>query len=145
LVSWGRKNQAERTTPTLRAAIEGFWRLFRKGRDNTFGADCMEKSSACFQAVVPALVGEEPIVPDFHETGGEYMEEKAANEFIFCQLHDFDGVMVFVVLPFEAYHARVRVIRYNTTFRNGDPVGISAEIPDNVGSVLKRPLTIAYP
>ncbi len=70
-------------------------------------------------------------VPDAVEAVGQRVEQEAANELAGLQLHDLGRAVVTVVLPGEG---NVVVADGNeAAVGNGDAVGVSAEIGENLG------------
>src|ERR1700682_1650847 len=75
-------------------------------------------------------VPEQPVVADTLHSGGQGVQQKAADKFVCRQRHDFLLVVVGVVLPTEAdvtvFHVEQAVIG------DGDPMGVSTDVIEHL-------------
>lgn len=104
---------------------------------------CVSEGFANSQAFHFAPIPEKSIVADFHEAVRQDMHEEPADELHRGNGHDFPSAPVFVVLPFEGDAAALDI--QNPAVGDGDPVGISAEVIHNTGSVLEGRFAVDKP
>ena len=88
-------------------------------------------------------IGEQAEVPDAYEAARKHVQEKASEEFLDGECHEFRAPMIGIVLPAkldetigEADQARIR---------DGNAVRVAAEVPEHLLGPTKRPLRIDHP
>ena len=74
-------------------------------------------------------IGEQPEVPDAHEAARQDVHQKAPKEFLDAERHDFRAPVIRVVLPAEPHEAIGEADQSGV--RDGDAVGVAAEIPQH--------------
>jgi hypothetical protein len=88
--------------------------------------DSGEELSAARESLGPNAVGEEPIVADVHEAGGQDVEKKPADEFDSVEGHGSLAVSVGIVLDAEGHLTLLD--RYEPLIGDSDPVSVAGEV-----------------
>ena len=70
------------------------------------------------------------------ESVGQRVQEEAADELVWRQLHDFDGTVLAIVLPGKSHMVIIKADK--AAVGNGNAVGVAAQIGQNLGWPAKR-------
>jgi len=88
-------------------------------------------------------VGKQAVMPDFHEAGRQDMHEEAPDKLESVDSHGFPSVVVFVIAPPEGDLIALDI--KDAVVRNGDTMGITAEVLNDGGGRFERRLAINDP
>ena len=88
-------------------------------------------------------IAKQPVMPDFHKPIRQNMDQKPADKLRRGNSHQFPPAAVPVIPPLEGDHAVFHAD--DTVIRNGDAMGISAEIFHYAGGAFERRLTVNDP
>src|SRR5690348_9541302 len=102
-----------------------------------------EQPPAQHQRLRAEMVGEKTEMPNANEAFRQYMEKESAQELSRIERHGFLGIAVCVVLPLKADSLSVEGNR--AVIRNGDAMGIAAEIPQHLHWAAERSFGIDHP
>ena len=88
-------------------------------------------------------VGHEAEVADAMETVGQRMKQETANELVGLELHDLCRAVLAIVLPAEG--DMIVVEGDEPAVGDRDPMGVAAEIGQDLCGSAKRPLGVSVP
>ena len=91
----------------------------------------------------PVPITQEPVIPDFLESGRKNMHKETADEFHVRKRHDLDLVVIPVIPPHEADGMLIH--GNNTIVVNSGFMGIPAQVFNDVGRLLERLLAVYHP
>jgi hypothetical protein len=95
------------------------------------------------QAALPVAVGEQAVVADFDEAFGQDVQGEAAEELGQFQRHFLLAIAVGVVAPAEGDFVFVQVDE--STGRDGDAVGVAAEVVEDLGGTAEGGFAVDVP
>jgi len=103
----------------------------------------IEKFAAKGELGGAMAVGHEAEVADAMETVGQRVKQETANELVGLELHDLCRAVLAIVLPAEG--DMIIVEGDEPAVGNRDPMGVAAEIGQNLCGSAKRPLGVNNP
>lgn len=107
------------------------------------GSHDAEQPAAGGEPGGPVAIGEPPVTANALEAVGRHMQQEAANEFVSLKRHGLRCAGVFIVFPPEGNVAVVEADQ--PVVRDGDAVGVAAQIVEYVPGVAERRLRIDHP
>ena len=93
----------------------------------------------------PAVVGEESVVTDAVEAGGQYVDEKTPNKLVDSQGHGLVTIRPLdaIILPFECDASFIHFDQ--ATIGDGDAMGVACEISQHSLRTAERLLGVNHP
>ncbi len=82
-------------------------------------------------------------MPDFSKTVGKYVDQKAADEFIYTQDQLFLLISILVVAPLECDDSIFKL--QNAIVGDGNPVGIASEVFNHVTGIFEGRFAVDNP
>jgi len=115
----------------------------RTSSDAAAGGGRTEQLRRARDRRAPVWIGKQAEVADAHEAAREHVQQKATEEFLDVERHDFRASAIRVVLPAEPHDAIGEADQ--SRVREGDAVGITTEVLEHLRRPGKRPLRIDAP
>ena len=107
------------------------------------GSHDAEQAAAGGEAGCPVAIGQQAVAADVLEAVGQHVQQEAADEFVSLEGHGLRCVGVFIVFPPEGDVAVVEADQ--PVVRNGDAMGIAAQVVEHVPGVAERRLRVDHP
>ena len=93
----------------------------------------------------PGVVGEQALVTDTVEAGGQYMDKKASDELGYGQGHGLVAMTPLGTIVFPPKGNPVFIAGNEPTVADGDPMGVARQIGEHGLGSGERALGIDYP